>query len=53
MAGTRRSGLGRGLEALIPQAEQEPKQFAMVAVSSIKPNPQQPRTLFDPESLAS
>ena len=45
----RRSGLGRGLEALIPQSERT--SFAMVPTSTIRPNPQQPRTTFDDEAL--
>jgi len=52
MASSRRSGLGRGLEALIPQGENAPKEFAMIPVGSIRPNPQQPRTTFDAEALA-
>lgn len=47
----RRSGLGRGLEALIPQTERS--SFVMVPVTAIEPNPQQPRTLFDTEALES
>jgi len=49
MAAERRSGLGKGLEALIPQSER--KNLAMVAVSSILPNPQQPRTVFEAKAL--
>ena len=49
MAAERRSGLGKGLEALIPQSER--KNLAMVPVSSIRPNPQQPRTVFEAEAL--
>lgn len=47
----RRSGLGRGLEALIPQTERS--SFVMVPVTAIQPNPQQPRTAFDDEALES
>ena len=47
----RRSGLGKGLEALIPPSER--KNLAMLAVGTIQPNPQQPRMVFEPESLAS
>lgn len=47
----RRSGLGKGLEALIPRAER--KNLAMIAISQIRTNPLQPRTTFDEESLAS
>lgn len=45
----RRSGLGKGLEALIPQSER--KNLAMIPVASISPNPQQPRTVFDEDAL--
>ena len=48
---TRRSGLGRGLEALIPQGEPTTGSFAMVAVDAIDPNPMQPRTTFDSSAL--
>jgi len=48
---SRRSGLGRGLEALIPLGERS--SFAMLPTGSITANPQQPRTLFDEESLES
>ena len=48
---TRRSGLGRGLEALIPPGEPTTGSFAMVAVDAIDPNPMQPRTTFDSSAL--
>ena len=48
---TRRSGLGRGLESLIPQGEPVAGAFAMVAVDTIDPNPMQPRALFDASAL--
>ena len=47
----RRSGLGKGLEALIPPSERQ--NLAMIAISQIRTNPLQPRTTFDEESLAS
>jgi ParB family chromosome partitioning protein len=52
----RRSGLGRGLGALIPpEASTGGASGALreVPVSSIHPNPHQPRKHFDEESLAS
>ncbi|HDH03166.1 MAG TPA: ParB/RepB/Spo0J family partition protein [Actinobacteria bacterium] len=49
MAAERRSGLGRGLNALIPQGERS--DFALIATSDISPNPQQPRTDFDVQAL--
>lgn len=48
---TRRSGLGRGLEALIPQGDPTAGSFAMVPTDSIDPNPMQPRTSFDEAAL--
>lgn len=46
----RKSGLGRGLEALIP-ADHQVSGFTTVPVAAIDPNPQQPRTTFDEEGL--
>ena len=48
----RRSGLGRGLGALIPETEQPTGGVAHVPVLAITPNPLQPRTVIDPEALA-
>lgn len=54
--GARRSGLGRGLEALIPSLDATPQvappTTSTAAVSSITPNPRQPRTTIDPDELA-
>ena len=47
----RRSGLGRGLGALIPETEQPTGGVAHVPVLAITPNPLQPRTVVDPEAL--
>ena len=55
----RRPGLGRGLDALIPGDDQEEKTsrssksggIFQIPVDSIQPNPQQPRTELNPESL--
>jgi ParB family chromosome partitioning protein len=53
----RRSGLGRGLGALIPSevasAETGPLNFTELPVSTISTNPNQPRKGFDEEALAS
>lgn len=51
----RRSGLGRGLGALIPTDLTGDPGGALreVPVSAVEPNPQQPRRYFDEESLAS
>jgi len=52
----RRSGLGRGLGALIPAdapgAAPATSAFRDVPVSAVRPNPHQPRQHFDEESLA-
>ena len=51
----RRSGLGRGLEALIPVApgQADPRlPVREVALEGIAPNPQQPRSAIDPGALA-
>lgn len=50
----RRSGLGRGLDALIPQATTRPVASALrdVPISHIRPNQYQPRKRFDEESLS-
>lgn len=56
----RRSGLGRGLEALIPasmageagEASGDGPYLDELAIGSIEPNPHQPRKHFDEESLA-
>ena len=56
---TRKSGLGRGLGALIPTeyqegagADRELTGRLEVPIASVTPNPRQPRTHFDEESLA-
>lgn len=48
---TARRGLGRGLEALIPQDEQSGPRFRELPLSSIAPNPRQPRGVFDEDEL--
>jgi ParB family chromosome partitioning protein len=45
-----RRGLGRGLSALIPGADDETG-LVEVPVNSVSPNPRQPRQAFDEESL--
>lgn len=50
---TRRSGLGRGLEALIPRSEDARTGFAIIPTDRVSPNPHQPRSVFDEEALAS
>lgn len=52
---SRRSGLGRGLGALIPQGTAAPSDSALreVPLSQIQPNKFQPRQSFDEEALSS
>ncbi len=52
----KKSGLGRGLDALIPGWQEDAlptvsDKVTPVAVEKIDPNPQQPRKSFDPEQL--
>ena len=51
----RRSGLGKGLGALIPPEVTRESDSALraVPVTSVRPNPLQPRTRFDEEAMAS
>lgn len=54
---TRKGGLGRNLDALIPTpiklsgVETPIADRSEVSISSIRPNPKQPRTIFDQDSL--
>ena len=52
---SRRSGLGRGLSALIPTevASESTSALVELPVTSLRPNPDQPREHFDEETLAS
>ncbi len=50
---TNRRGIGRGLSAILPESEAgDAGQLLELPVELIKPNPEQPRTNFDPEALA-
>ena len=51
---TKRTGLGRGLDALIPSRETSfPENgVSQIPVGEILPNPRQPRSHFDPQELA-
>ena len=51
----RRSGLGKGLGALIPAevAGEKATSFREVPIASIRPNPQQPRSHFDEGAMSS
>jgi ParB family transcriptional regulator, chromosome partitioning protein len=49
----RRAGIGRGLAAILPEtpADAGTGELLELPVSLIKPNPDQPRTRFDPDAL--
>ena len=47
---TRKAGLGRGLESLIPSGAGEPE-YRRLKLDDIHPNPQQPRVTFDDQGL--
>lgn len=47
----KRGGLGRGLSALIPGAVEEGTGLLEIPVGAVGPNPRQPRTTFEDESL--
>ena len=54
---TRKGGLGRGLDTLIPTSITSPTGIQIadrneVDINSIVPNPKQPRTIFDADALA-
>ena len=51
MAAARKSGLGRGLDALLSATDRPTEGFALIAVDAVLPNPRQPREHFDEESL--
>ena len=49
---TRKSGLGRGLDALIsPQADEKVAGVLDVSIDSVYPNPRQPRRIYNEEEL--
>ena len=49
----RRPGIGRGLAAILPESDaSDAGELRELPVELIKPNPEQPRTNFDPEALA-
>lgn len=52
---SRKSGLGRGLGSLLPIGErgEDSSMFRELPLSAISPNPNQPRKVFDEESLNS
>ncbi len=52
-SGTKKRGIGRGLAAILPEVDLgQAGELRELPVAAIKPNPDQPRTKFDPEALA-
>jgi ParB family transcriptional regulator, chromosome partitioning protein len=45
-------GIGRGLAAILPATVEQVPELRQLPVELIKPNPRQPRTRFDPETLS-
>lgn len=51
-SGTKKRGIGRGLAAILPEVEAGGAgELRELPVELVKPNPNQPRTHFDPEAL--
>jgi ParB family chromosome partitioning protein len=48
-----RRGIGRGLAAIIPEAAVDGPELRDLPLDLIRPNPEQPRTRFDPASISS
>lgn len=48
----RKAGLGRGLDALLP-VDRPSSGFTSLPLDRVVPNPQQPRSTFDPDAMAS
>lgn len=52
MASAAKRGMGRGLSAILPETDSEGAgELRELPVDLIKPNPDQPRTRFDPDAL--
>jgi ParB family transcriptional regulator, chromosome partitioning protein len=47
-----RRGIGRGLAAILPETPEQAPELRRIAVDLILPNPDQPRTRFDPQSIS-
>jgi ParB family chromosome partitioning protein len=52
MSAAQRRGMGRGLAAILPTSGIGDPDFREVPVAMIRPNPEQPRRSFDPESIS-
>jgi ParB family chromosome partitioning protein len=51
-AAARKRGMGRGLAAILPETAEQADELRRLPVDLIRPNPDQPRTRFDPESIS-
>ena len=47
-----RRGMGRGLAAILPETEEQAPELRELPVEVIRPNPDQPRTHIDPETIS-
>jgi ParB family chromosome partitioning protein len=47
-----RRGMGRGLAAILPETREQAPELRELPVEVIRPNPDQPRTRIDPESIS-
>ena len=45
-------GMGRGLAAILPETPDQAAELRRLSVDLIRPNPEQPRTRFDPETIS-
>ena len=48
-----RRGIGRGLAAILPESGIGEPSYREVPIELIRPNPDQPRRAFDPETISS
>jgi ParB family transcriptional regulator, chromosome partitioning protein len=51
-ATARKRGMGRGLAAILPQTSEQASELRELPVDVIRPNPEQPRSRFDPGSIS-
>jgi ParB family chromosome partitioning protein len=51
-AAARKRGMGRGLAAILPETPEQAAELRQLPVDLIRPNPDQPRTRFDSETIS-
>ncbi len=51
-AAARQRGMGRGLAAILPETPEQAAELRRLPVDIIRPNPDQPRTRFDSETIS-